>query len=260
MTAFLCDTAAAPSRTMSTASEPSSSIFPATPWSQLMRLRSDDAGARDALSRVCKLYWFPVYAYIRGRGNAAHDAEDLTQGFFLQLLRREDLASVDQRDGKLRNFLLASMKNYLANTWRDSQAKKRGGGIEQVSLDVEWAEGRLQNEFSHGADPERQFEQRWAITLLENVLKELEAEYARSGKTDLFTVLSGFLSFKAEPPSYDEAAAQLGITGQNARVGVHRLRKRYRDLLQKHIEATVDSPEEADAELDHLLRVFSPSN
>lgn len=245
---------------MSTASEQPTSIFPATPWSQLMRLRNDDAGAREALARVCNLYWFPVYAYIRGRGNAPHDAEDLTQGFFLDLLRRDDLAHLDQRDGKLRSFLLASMKNFLAKAWRDSHALKRGGHAEKVSLDVEWAEGRLQNELRDQADPEREFEQRWAITLLEHVLRELEAEYAKAGKGDVFQVLSGFLSFSSEPPTHEQVASQLGISEQNARVSVHRLRKRYRDLLQKHIEATVESPEEADAELDHLLRVFSPPN
>lgn len=242
------------------AADAQSSIFPTTPWSQLMRLRGDDAGAQQALANVCRLYWYPVYAYIRGRGHSPHDAEDLAQGFFLEIIRREDLISVDQRDGKLRNFLLASMKNFLANSFRDSQRQKRGGGREMVSLDVEWAEGRLQNELSHpAADPEREFEQRWAITLLEHVLKELESEYAKAGKQDVFSVLGGFLSFSAAPPSYEQAAQKLGITEQNARVAVHRLRKRYRDLLQKHIEATVDSPDEADAELDHLLRVFSPS-
>lgn len=242
------------------AADAQSSIFPATPWSQLMRLRGDDESAQRALANVCKLYWYPVYAYIRGRGHSPHDAEDLAQGFFLEIIRREDLVSVDQRDGKLRNFLLASMKNFMANSFRDSQRQKRGGGREMVSLDVEWAEGRLQNELSHpAADPEREFEQRWAITLLEHVLKELESEYAKAGKQDVFAVLGGFLSFSAAPPSYEHAAQSLGITEQNARVAVHRLRKRYRDLLQKHIEATVDTPDEADAELDHLLRVFSPS-
>ena len=240
------------------ASEPQASLFPATPWSQLLRLRGDDEGARQALARVCQLYWYPVYAYIRGRGNSPHDAEDHAQGFFLRLLERGDLAAVDQRDGKLRNFLLASIKNYLNSSFRDSRALKRGGGAECVSLDVEWAEGRLQNELSQpAADPERQFEQRWAITLLELVLKELEAEYVRAGKPEVFAALAGFLSYSAEPPSHEQAAAALGVTEQNARVMVHRLRKRYRDLLQKHLEATVDSPEEADAELDHLLRVFS---
>lgn len=249
-----------PDKPAAPAADEPSSIFPATPWSQLLRLRGDDETARRALARVCELYWYPVYAYIRGRGHSPHDAEDLTQGFFLEIIRREDLATVDQRDGKLRNFLLASMKNFLANSFRDSQRLKRGGGRELVSLDVEWAEGRLQSELSHpAADPEREFEQRWAVTLLEHVLKELEEEYAKAGKQDVFACLGAFLSFRSEPPTYDHAARVLGITEQNARVSVHRLRKRYRDLLQKHIEATVDSPDEADAELDHLLRVFSPT-
>lgn len=239
-------------------SDAHSSIFPATPWSQLMRLRGDAESAGRALSRVCELYWYPVYAYIRSRGHSPHDAEDLAQGFFLHIIKREDLSAVDQRDGKLRNFLLASIKNHLANSFRDSQRLKRGGDREIVSLDVEWAEGRLQNELSHtAADPEREFEQRWAITLLEHVLKELENEYTKAGKAGVFACLGAFLSFSAEPPTYDHAARVLGITEQNARVAVHRLRKRYRDLLQKHIEATVDSPDEADAELDHLLTVFS---
>ena len=237
---------------------PTASIFPATPWSQLMRLRGDDESARVALANVCKLYWFPVYAYIRSKGNAPHDAEHLAQGFFLRLLEREDLASVDQRDGRMRNFLLAAMKNFMNYTHRHDMAQKRGGRVERVSLDVEWAEGRLQNELSYSADPDRLFEQRWALTLLENVLGDLRGEYERTHRGEVFEALSGFLSV-GEAPSYADVAQRLGITEQNARVAAHRLRKRYRDLLQKHIEATVDSPEEADAELDHLLTVFSTS-
>ncbi len=237
---------------------PTASIFPATPWSQLLRLRGDDESARAALANVCKLYWFPVYAYIRSKGNAPHDAEDLAQGFFLRLLEREDLASVDQRDGRLRSFLLAAMKNYMHNQHRHDTAMKRGGHAERISLDVEWAEGRLQHELSYAADPDRLFEQRWAVTLLENVLEDLRGEYQRTHRGEVFEALSGFLSV-GEAPSYASVAERLGLTEQNARVAAHRLRKRYRDLLQKHIEATVDSPEEADAELDHLLTVFSSS-
>ncbi|MBX7211088.1 MAG: sigma-70 family RNA polymerase sigma factor [Verrucomicrobiaceae bacterium] len=255
----LCDqTRTVPDKPTAPGSDAQSGLFPATPWSQLMRLRVDDESARQALARVCELYWYPVYAYIRSRGHSPHDAEDLAQGFFMGIIRREDLSSVDQRDGKLRNFLLASIKNYLANSFRDSQRLKRGGGREFISLDVEWAEGRLQNDLSQAAaDPEREFEQRWAVTLLEHVLRELESEYEKAGRRNVFACLGAFLSFSVEPPSYEHAARALGITEQNARVAVHRMRKRYRDLLQKHIEATVDSPDEADAELDHLLRVFS---
>ncbi|MFZ4763734.1 MAG: RNA polymerase sigma factor [Roseimicrobium sp.] len=237
---------------------PTASIFPATPWSQLLRLRGDDESARTALAKVCKLYWFPVYAYIRSKGNAPHDAEDLAQGFFLRLLEREDLASVDQREGRLRNFLLAAMKNFMNYTHHHDTAVKRGGRVEKVSLDVEWAEGRLQNELSYADDPERVFEQRWALTLLENVLSDLRVEYERTHRGDVFAALHSFLSPGAAP-SYADVAQRLGITEQNARVAVHRLRKRYRDLLQKHIEATVDSPEDADAELDHLMTVFATS-
>ncbi len=232
-------------------------FFPATPWSQLVRLRGDDAHAQAALGRVCKLYWYPVYAHIRGRGYSPHDAEDHTQGFFTRLLERGDLAEVDQKNGRLRSFILAAVKNYLQHAWRHDQALKRGGGREHVDLDVMLAEDRLSREMADNDDPEHQFEQRWAVALLENVLRELEAEYQRSGRGDAFAALSGFLSWKAEPPSHEEAAKKLGINEQATRVAVHRLRKRYRDLLQKHIAATVENESEIDAELDHLLQIFS---
>ncbi|MBL9132789.1 MAG: sigma-70 family RNA polymerase sigma factor [Verrucomicrobiaceae bacterium] len=237
-------------------SEPAG-LFPATPWSQLMRLRGDDASAQVALSRVCQMYWYPVYAHIRGRGYAPHDAEDHTQGFFMRILERQDLQELDQKNGRLRSFILASVKNYLLHAHRHDSAQKRGGGRETMPLDVPLAEEKLSRELVQQVDPERLFEQRWAITLLENVLLELEQEHARNGKSEVFQALSGFLSWKAEPPSYADAAAQLGINEQAARVAVHRLRKRYRDLLQKHIAVTVEDPAEVDAELDHLLTVFA---
>lgn len=232
-------------------------LFPATPWSQLVRLRGDDESARRALASVCKLYWYPVYAHIRGRGYQPHDAEDHTQGFFERLLERGDLAEVDAKNGRLRSFILVAVKNYLQSVWRHDQALKRGGGREHLELDVMMAEDRLSRELADQDDPEHLFEQRWAVTLLENVLRELEAEYQRSERGEIFAVLSGFLSWKAEPPSHEEAAQKLGINEQAARVAVHRLRKRYRDLLQKHIAATVENEAEVDAELDHLLQIFS---
>ena len=232
-------------------------LFPATPWSQLMRLRGDDASAQAALGRVCQMYWYPVYAHIRGRGYSPHDAEDHAQGFFMRLLERQDLQELDEKNGRLRSFLLAAVKNYLLHTHRHDSAQKRGGGRESVPLDVPLAEEKLSRELVQQVDPERLFEQRWAVTLLENVLHELEQEHTRNGKAEVFAAFSGFLSWKAEAPSYAEAAAQLGINEQAARVAVHRLRKRYRDLLQKHIAVTVDDPAEVDAELDHLLTVFS---
>ena len=232
-------------------------LFPATPWSQLVRLRGDDAAAQAALGRVCKLYWYPVYAHIRGRGYSPHDSEDHTQGFFARLLERGDLTEVDERNGRLRSFILASVKNYLQHTWRHDQALKRGGGREHVELDVMTAETRLARELTDQDDPEHLFEQRWAVTLLENVLADLKTEHERAGKGATFTVLSGFLSWKAEPPSYEQAAAELGINEQAARVAVHRLRKRYRDLLHKHIADTVEGDAEVDAELDHLMQVFA---
>jgi len=238
------------------AAEPAG-LFPATPWSQLMRLRGDDAAAQHALGRVCQMYWYPVYAHVRGRGYSAQDAEDHTQGFFLRLLERHDLNAVEQQHGRLRSFILASVKNYLMYVHRHDNALKRGGGSEAVPLDVPQAEEKLSRELVQQVDPERLFEQRWALTLLENVLRELEQEHTRSGKDEVFSVLGAFLSWRAEPPSYADAAAQLGINEQAVRVAVHRLRKRYRDLLQKHIAVTVEDPAEVDAELDHLMTVFS---
>lgn len=245
---------------MPSESDANTGLFPVTPWSELVRLRGDGEASAAALAHVCRLYWYPVYAYIRSRGVSPHDAEDHTQGFFLRLLERNDLAAVDQTQGKLRNFLLAATKNYLHYMFRQEHAQRRGGGREIVSLDLEWAEGRLRNELADGMNPERAFEQRWTVTLLEHVLKELEEEYARSGRQAVFQALSGFLSWASEPPSYAEVAESLGANEQALRVSVFRLRKRFRNLLHRHIEATVASADEVDAELDYLLRVFSPAS
>jgi len=233
------------------------SLFPDTPWTQLLLARGDDTLARQTLSNVFRLYWYPVYAFVRSQGKSSHDAEDLTQGFFVRLLERNDLGEVDRERGRLRAFLLAAMKNYLRYTQRQDKAVKRGGRQEIVSLDVEMAERRMESEEDGGMSPEKLFEQRWAVTLLEHVLADLEREYQAGGKGEVFAALRGFLSANASPPTYAEAAAELNSNEQATRVAVHRLRKRYRDLLTKHIAATLEDDADIDGELAHLMSVFS---
>lgn len=239
------------------APKPDGGLFPDTPWTQLQQLRGTDTLASRALGNVCQLYWFPVYAYIRSQGKSPHDAEDLTQGFFQQLLKRDDLSGLAREDGRLRAFLLTAIKNYLRDSWRRDRAKKRGGDREVVSLDLETAERRFAEEQADNLSPERAFEQQWAVTLLDNVVTELGEEYARAGKGTTFEALRGVLAAGQQDPDYGEVAGQLGIGREAARVAAHRLRKRYGQLLMKHIAATLDDGDCAETELAYLMSVFS---
>jgi RNA polymerase sigma factor (sigma-70 family) len=228
--------------------------FPTTLWTVVLHAGRDEPGqVRAALAQLCQAYWHPLYSFVRRRGYSPHDAEDLTQAFFAHLLEKHGLERVDPELGRFRTFLLASLKNFLANDWDRAHARKRGGGQTIVSLDQESVESRYQHEPSHEMTPERHFERQWAMSLLDQVLDALGAEYYAEGKGALFEELKpGIIG---QPGGYADMAARLQRSEGAIKVAVHRLRRRYRELMRARIAATVGEGA-VDDELRHLLAVL----
>ena len=209
--------------------------------------------AKDALTALCTTYWYPLYAYARRLGNEAHQAQDLTQAFFTQFLEKDYLKAVHREHGKFRTFLLVSFRNFLANEHDRANAQKRGGGRSLLSLDLEAAEWRTRLEPSHSLTAERLFERRWALTLLEQTLARLRAEFTTSGRGPLFDHLKGCLTGEKPGIRTQELADRLGMTAGAINVAVHRLRQRYRDLLREEIARTVSDPNDIDGEIRDLF-------
>jgi RNA polymerase sigma factor (sigma-70 family) len=230
--------------------------FAATQWTLILTAaRQEGASSRaaEAMAELCRIYWYPLYAFIRRRGHDVPDAEDLTQEFFVRLLAKDHLAAVDPQKGKFRAFLLASLKHFLANEWDRSQAKKRGGGRVPIAWDALKAERRYALEPADHLTPEKLFERQWAIAVLERVLVRLQAESTVQNKdATVFENLKPFLTAGRKAISYAETAAQLGMTEGAVKVAVHRMRRRYRQLLQEEISQTVATPEEIDEEIRYL--------
>ena len=231
--------------------------FATTHWTQVLHAgRSDSTSAREALAQLCQSYWYPLYAYARRRGNSPADAEDLTQGFFARLLELNSLADVRREKGKFRSFLLASLNHYISDEWDRARAQKRGHG-RVVSLDAGLAEERFSHEPADALTPEKLFEKKWAMTLLESVVQKLQGEYESAGKGALFMVLKFSIAGDQGEESYAELAAQLGMSEATLRVTIHRLRQRYRQLLRDEIARTVASEAEVDGEIRHLFAALA---
>jgi RNA polymerase sigma-70 factor (ECF subfamily) len=231
--------------------------FVTTSWTILARAgNSDSPEARRSLAELCQAYWYPIYAYLRRRGHSPHEAEDLTQGFFADLLERDFLKLLDPAKGKFRSFLLAALGNFLANR-RDWDLRiKRGGKVTQFSFDLPDAEDRYVHEPSHEATPERVFERRWALTLLARVLDRLEQEVNRGQKGLLFDRLRSTLMGESDAASYARIGTALGMTEGAVKVAAHRLRKRYRALLQEEIARTVAEPGDCAQEINDLFQAL----
>jgi len=219
--------------------------------------RSDTTRARDALGRLCQTYWYPLYAYVRRRGHSPHDSQDLTQEFFAQLLERQSLSAANPERGRFRSFILTAMNNFLVNEWNKARAKKRGGGFQAFSLDWAAAEERFDLEPADNSAPDKLFERQWALTLLNEVLNRLEAEYRREGKIKLFAALKQTLMGARESQPYAELAAKLGMNEGAVKVAVHRLRARYRELIRAEIANTLDQPQDIEGEMRHLFSALA---
>ncbi len=233
--------------------------FATTQWSVVLDAGShrDNDGARVALSRLCQTYWYPLYAYVRRRGHSAHDAQDLTQAFFEQLLRRQSLASADPERGRFRSFILTAMNHFLAGEWKKNSAQKRGGGIGDLSLDWASAEQRFDLEPAAATSPDTVFEKQWALALLAEVVGRLEGEYQAEEKGALFAAIRETLQGRSESQPYADLALSLGMTEGAVKVAVHRLRKRYRELIRSQVAETLAPTEDVEAEMRHLFQVLS---
>ena len=246
------------SSTSTAAPQRSDAWFVTTHWSVVLSAgRTETPRARHALERLCQTYWYPLYAYVRRRGYSAHDAQDLTQGFFACLLERQSLATADPNKGRFRSFMLGAMNYFLATEWAKMQTQKRGGGREIFSLDLASAEQRLDLEPGGNSTPDRVFDKEWATALLDKVLNQLEAEFRREGKSALFGTLKQTLAGSRDAQPYAALAGKLRMNEGTVKTAVHRLRKRYRRLLEAEIADTVTSADEVREEMAYLLTVVS---
>jgi RNA polymerase sigma-70 factor (ECF subfamily) len=214
---------------------------------------SQSPGGQKALATLCRDYWLPVYSYIRRRGADAAAAEDLTQAFFTQLLEKKSVKAADRARGRFRAFLLTAVKNFLANERDRDRAKKRGSGRTPISLDIETGEARYKIEPMHEITPERVFEKRWAMALLDRVLAQLDEEMNRSGQRQRFDRLQRFLVGRDGGKVYAEVGADLGMSESAVKMAVHRMRRRFAALLREEVARTVDDRDKVEAELQHLL-------
>lgn len=234
--------------------------FATTHWSMVLQAKEKTcSGSEQALSSLCRVYWYPLYAFARRQGCSADEAGDLTQGFFAKLLEKDWLAKITHQEGRFRNFLMVSMKHFIANERAKDRAQKRGGGRPLFRLDVETAETRYRIEPAHETTPEQIFERQWAVVLLDQVLTSLKAEYETKGKAQVFLTLKHCLTGQRDKLGYDTLAQELQATPGAVRVMVHRLKERYRMLLREHIAHTVATQEEVDLELMHLKKALTAS-
>jgi RNA polymerase sigma-70 factor (ECF subfamily) len=234
--------------------------FGTTRWSVVMlSAQSQAPGSKEALAELCKLYWYPLYGHIRRYGFSAYDAQDLTQGFFVDLLEHKALTRVDHQKGKFRSFLLASLQNFLSNEAQKARCLKRGGQVEFVHLDVEGGEDRYgREEPAEALTPEKIFDARWAFALLGEAKNRLRQEYVDAGKTATFEALKGFVDPIAPKnlPSYQEVAERLKVSVSAVKTLIHRLRKRNAALVREEIMRTVADPADVEAESRELCEAL----
>lgn len=232
-------------------------VFATTHWSVVLAAGDHNfPQAGESLEKLCRTYWLPLYAYVRRRGFAEADAQDLTQAFFAWVLERDWLSRADQERGRFRSFLLTSISRFLANEWDRSHSQKRGGG-RVLPLSVAQGDTRCRWEPADSVTPEQTFERKWAITLLDRVMDQLLAEFAAEGKAELFERLKPCLLGERTSQPYARLASRLGMTEGSIKVAVHRLRQRYREALRDEIANTVVRPEDVEDEMRHLFTVLT---
>lgn len=231
--------------------------FATTHWSVVLRAgQPDSLEAQAALGSLYEAYAYPLYAYLRCKGQPPESAQDFVQEIFLALLRKNQLATVSPEKGRFRSYLLASANHLLANEWTRVHRQKRGGNQQPLAWDALSVEERFQLEPADRLDPGKRFEQRWAFALLNRVFDRLRVEWAAGGRRENFEALQVYLSGDHDAPGYAEAGQRIGLSEGAARVAVHRLRQRYRDLLRAEIAQTVSDPDDIEEELRDLIRAL----
>jgi len=230
--------------------------FATTHWSVVLAAQDESPAAQEALEKLCRTYWRPIYSFVRRQGVGPEEAEDLTQGFFALLLERRDLSAVRKEKGRLRSYLLVSLKHFLADERRRAMAIKRGKGQRLIPLERLRVDERIEMEPSDPVTAEMIYERRWALTVLENVLSRLKDEYQTAGNAALFDLLKQLLPDEPGSPSQADIATQLGMTENAIRQAFYRFRQRYQSLLREEIAHTVATPGDIEDELRHLIAVL----
>jgi RNA polymerase sigma-70 factor (ECF subfamily) len=239
-----------------TPSTPPREYFATTRWTVVLAAGAQSTPQADvALEELCRSYWYPLYAYIRRHGHSKEDAEDLAQSFFARFLQRNYLEKLRSEHGKFRSFLLASLKHFLANEWDRTHRQKRGGAIAPLSLDWHGADTRYQIEPADNLTPDKIYDRAWAVTLLERVIGQLRDE--NNDNPALFAQLKPFLTMGRGEIPYAEAASATGLSEGAIRVAVHRLRRRYRELLRQEISQTLSDPAQVEEEMRTLFTAFT---
>jgi RNA polymerase sigma factor (sigma-70 family) len=230
--------------------------FTTTHWSVVLDAQGESPAAQEALEKLCRTYWRPIFAFLRRQGFRPEEAEDITQGFFAQLLERRKFSAIRKEKGRLRSFLLGALKYFLADEQRRAMAIKRGKGQRFISLEELRADERIDMEPSDPMTAEMIYERRWALTVLEQVLSRLKDEYVGEGNAALFDSLKELLPDEPGSPSQAEIATQLGMTENAVRQAFYRFRQRYQALLREEIANTVATPADIEDELRHLIAVI----
>jgi len=238
---------------------PAGEIFATTRWTVVLAAggRGGTPQADFALEELCRTYWYPLYVYVRRQGHSREDAEDFVQAFFARLLEKNYLEGISNDGGKFRAFLLVAVKRFLANEWDRANRQKRGGGVAPLSLDWQDADTRYQIDPAHNISPDKLFDRAWAMTVLERVITRLRDENSSPGKAEMYAQLERYLMLGKDANSYDAAAKALQMTEGAVRVAVHRLRRRYRELLRDEISQTLADPGLADEEMQALFSALT---
>jgi RNA polymerase sigma factor (sigma-70 family) len=232
--------------------------FCTTHWTAVLNARnSHDEVGREALAELCRVYWFPIYGFVRRRGYDAHAAEDLTQGFLSDFFQSGGLLTVSRENGRFRSFLLASLKNVLNNDWRRSQSQKRGGAQPLISLDAKRADELYEAELARDESPERFFDRHWAHAVLDQVLAKLKEEFDGRDGLNRFEILKVFLLDDGKNVKYADVAARLQLSEIAVKSAIYRLRQRYAELLRSEIAHTVANPSEIDGEIRYLFSILA---
>jgi RNA polymerase sigma factor (sigma-70 family) len=231
--------------------------FATTRWSLVLAAALPESESRGALEQLCVKYWYPLYAFVRGQGQSHDQAQELTQSFFLFLLEKKTFEKADPNRGRFRTFLISSMKNFMANQWRSEQAMKRGGGTTILSIEFEQGETQFELEPIDRMTPEKIYQRRWAMTLLNKSVVELEQSYIDEGKHELFQSLKPFLTGGESDAAQSQIAEKFEMSAGAVRVALHRMRKRCQQLLREEIAQTVDSPDDIDDELREMITALS---
>jgi len=235
---------------------PGSVAFVTTKWSVVLTAQGQSSAADEALEKLCRTYWRPLYAFVRREGRTVEEAQDLTQAFFARLLERRDLDAVRREKGRLRSYLLVALKNFLANEWQRGRAIKRGEGRALISLNELLEDAGAEVEPADTLTPDKIYERRWALTVLEQVLENLGREYREEGKALLFDRFKQSLAGDSESLLQSQIATELGMSENAVKQAYHRFRQRYRELLHDEIAHTVAVPGEIEDELRHLIAVL----